>query len=140
MLKTVEFIRLTRPERARVLCDLAHEFYLQKERVVLVVQDDNQAVSLDQFMWVWKKGSFLPHAYDNGSVESYDEPVVIMAREDNPNGARVLIQGRPCSSEFVRQFRHVIDFAEMFDEGLREQARERFRQYREIGVEPRMRQ
>ena len=140
MLKSVEFIKLTRPERARVLCDLAEEFYLQKERVVLVVQDDNQAVSLDQFMWVWKKGSFLPHAYDNGSVESYDEPVVIVAREDNPNGARVLIQGRPCSSEFVRQFRHVVDFAEMFDESLREQARERFRQFREMGVEPRMRE
>ena len=140
MLKTVEFIKLTRPERARVLCDLAHEFYLQKERVVLVVQDDNQAVSLDQFMWVWKKGSFLPHVYDNGSVESYDEAVVILAREDNPNGARVLIQGRPCSSEFVRQFRHVIDFVDMFDEQLREQARERFRQFREMGVEPRMRE
>jgi len=140
VLKTVEFIKLTRPERARVLCDLAHEFYLQKERVVLVVQDDNQAVSLDQFMWVWKKGSFLPHVYDNGSVESYDEAVVILAREDNPNGARVLIQGRPCSSEFVRQFRHVIDFVDMFDEQLREQARERFRQFREMGVEPRMRE
>ena len=82
MLKTVEFVKLPRPERARILCELAEEFYLNGERVVLVIQDDNQGVSLDQFMWVWKKGSFLPHVYDNGSVESYDEPIVkLMQRE-----------------------------------------------------------
>lgn len=140
MLKTVEFIKLKRPERARVLCDLAEEFYLKGERVVLVVQDDNQGLTLDQFMWVWKKGSFLPHVYDNGSVESYDEPVVILAHEDNPNGAQVLIQGRPCHADFVRKFRHVIDFADIYDEQLREAARERFKRFREMGVEPRMRE
>ena len=140
MLETVEFIKLTRPERARVLCELAEEFYLRGERIVLVVQDDNQGVSLDQFLWVWKKGSFLPHVYDNGSVESYDEPIVIVAREENPNGAAVLIQGRPCSFEFVRQFRHVIDFAEVYDDELRQASRERFKVFREQGIEPQLRE
>ncbi|MDT8441320.1 MAG: DNA polymerase III subunit chi [Desulfuromonadales bacterium] len=140
MLKTVEFVPLKSPERARVLCALAEEFFLKGERVVIVIQDDNQGVSLDQYMWVWKKGSFLPHVYDNGSVESFDEPVVILAHEDNPNGARVLIQGRICTMEFVSQFRHVIDFAELYDDALRQNARERFRLFREMGLEPRMRE
>lgn len=140
MLKTVEFVPLKSPERARVLCDLAEEFYLRGERVAIVVHDDNQGVSLDQYMWVWKKGSFLPHVYDSGSVESFDEPVVILTHEDNPNGARVLIQGRPCSMEFISQFRHVIDFAELFDETLRQNSRERFRKFREMGLEPCMRE
>lgn len=140
MLETVEFIKLDRPERARVLCQLAEEFYLQGERVVVVVQDDNQGVSLDQFLWVWKKGSFLPHVYDNGSVESYDEPIVIVAREENPNGASVLIQGRSCSLDFARQFRHVIDFAEVYDEPQRQASRARFAAFREHGIEPRLRE
>ena len=140
MLKSVEFIKLNKPERAHLLCDLAEEFYLKGERVVVMVQDDNQGVSLDRFMWVWKKGSFVPHIYDNGSVEGYDEPVVIVAREDNPNGARVLILGRPCEMEFVRQFSHVIEFAEAYDEELLEQSRQRFKAYRSLGVEPAMRE
>jgi DNA polymerase-3 subunit chi len=135
----VEFIKLNRPERARVLCDLAEEFYLAGQRVLVMVQDDNQGVTLDQFMWSWKKGAFVPHVYQNGSVECHDEPVVIVAGEENPNGAQVLLMGVTCSLEFARHFRHVIDFAEAFDETRLEESRERFRIYREHGFAPVMR-
>ena len=139
MLKQVEFIKLEKPERAHLLCELAEEFYLKGERVLVMVQDDNQGVSLDRFMWVWKKDSFVPHIYDNGSVEGYDEPVVIVTHEDNPNGARVLIQGRQCDLDFVAKFAHTIEFAELYNAESTEHARERFRSYRELGIEPTMR-
>ena len=135
----VEFVKLDRPERARLLCELAEEFFIKGERVLVVVQDDNQGVTLDQFMWTWKKGSFLPHVYDNGTVECLDEPVVITTREENANGARVLIAGRPSSLEFARQFQVVLDFAEVYDETLREASRSRFRAFREAGFAPVMR-
>ncbi len=135
----VEFIKLNRPERARILCELAEEFYLAGQRVLVMVQDDNQGVTLDQFMWTWKKGAFVPHVYQNGSVECHDEPVVIVAEEENPNGAQVLLMGVTCSLEFARHFRHVIDFAETFDETRLEESRERFRVYREGGFAPVMR-
>jgi DNA polymerase-3 subunit chi len=138
-LTRVEFIKLNRPERARVLCDLAEEFYLAGQRVLVMVQDDNQGVTLDQFMWSWKKGAFVPHVYQNGSVECHDEPVVIVAEEENPNGAQVLLMGVTCSLEFARHFRHVIDFAEAFDDTRLEESRERFKIYRECGFAPVMR-
>jgi len=136
----VEFVKLNRPERAKVLCDLAEEYYLDGHRVLVMTQDDNQAVTLDRFMWTWKKGAFIPHAYDNGSVEVHDEPVVIVSEEANPNAAGVLIMGFTCSVEFIRQFRHVVDFAETYDETRLEESRERFRSYRELGFCPFMRQ
>jgi DNA polymerase-3 subunit chi len=138
-LTRVEFIKLNRPERARVLCDLTEEYYLDGQRVLVMTQDDNQGVTLDRFMWTWKKGAFVPHVYDNGSVEGHDEPVVIVSEETNPNGAGVLIMGVPCSVEFIRQFRHVVDFAETFDEKRLEESRERFRSYRKLGFNPVMR-
>ena len=136
---TVEFVSLNRPERARVLCDLAETYYLQGERVLVIVQDDNQGITLDRFMWTWKKGAFVPHVYDNGSVESHDEPVVIVSAESNPNGAGVLIMGVPCSVGFIKQFRLAVDFAEAHDEMRLEESRERFRSYREHGFNPGMR-
>ena len=135
----VEFVKLKRPERARVLCDLAEDYYLDGQRVLIVTHDDNQGVTLDRFMWTWKKGAFVPHVYDNGSVEVHDEPVVIVAAEENPNGAGVLIMGAPCSTGFIRHFQHVIDFAETFDEARLEESRERFRSYRALGFNPVMR-
>jgi DNA polymerase-3 subunit chi len=135
----VEFVRLERPEKSRNLCELAEEFYLLGQRVLVLVQDDNQGVTLDQFMWTWKKGSFLPHAYENGTVECLDEPVVITVHEENANGAQVLVAGKPCSLNFARQFQTVVDFAEIYDEKLRDLSRDRYRAYREAGFEPAMR-
>jgi DNA polymerase-3 subunit chi len=136
----VEFIRLRKPEKAKHLCELAEEYSQAGKRVLIIVQDDNQGVTLDRFMWTWQKGSFIPHAYDNGAVECLDEPVVIGTAERNPNGAQVLIMGQACDPAFVRQFEHAIDFAELYDEALAAAARRRFVRYREAGLEPGMRQ
>lgn len=136
----VEFIRLKKAEKARHLCELAEEYLKAGKRVLITVLDDNQGVTLDGFMWTWKKGSFIPHAYDNGAVECYDEPVVIGTGERNPNGAQVLIMGKPCSPGFVHQFECAIDFAELYDDELADASRERFVQYRKAGLDPGMRQ
>ena len=130
---SVEFIKLERPERAVILCELAEEFFQKDQRVVLVVQDENQGVTLDRFMWTWRKGAFVPHVYDNGAIDYIVEPVVITTREENRNGARVLIQGRPCSINFIRQFEQVIDFAEVYDDALAQQSRDRYKAWRETG-------
>jgi len=136
----VEFLRLRKPEKAKHLCELAEDYLAAGRRVLITVLDDNQGVTLDRFMWTWKKGSFIPHAYDNGAVDCFDEPVLITTREHNPNGARVLIMGKPCSLEFIRQFETVIDFAELYDKALAEESRRRFVRYREAGLDPGMRQ
>lgn len=135
----VEFIKLKKPEKARYFCELAEEFLSRGERVLITVHDDNQGVTLDRFMWTWRKGSFIPHCFDNGAVDCLEDPVVIVKEERNGNGARILVLGKPCSLEFVRQFDHVIDFAETYDEELLQASRRRFQSYREAGLAPRMR-
>lgn len=134
----VQFIKLKRPEKAKHLCHLAETFFAEGKRVLITVQDDNQAITLDRFMWVWDKGSFIPHAYDNGSVDCLDEPIVITTDQENPNAATVLIMGKPCSIDFIRHFDQVVDFAETYDKELADQARSRFVSYREHGFNPQM--
>ncbi len=134
----VKFAKLERQEKIRLLCQLAESQFCSGERVLIRVQDDNQAVSLDRFMWTWDKGAFLPHSFNNGSVDCLEEPIVITVREDNPNGASTLIMGSPCSLDYIRQFQLVIDFAEVYDKQLAELSRKRFRQYRENGFNPQM--
>lgn len=134
----VRFIKLKRPEKAKHLCQLAERFFAEGKRVLIVVQDDNQAITLDRFMWVWDKGSFIPHACDNGSVDCLDEPIVITTAEENPNAASVLVMGQPCSVNFIRHFELVIDFAETYDGSLAELARSRFVTYRDHGFNPQM--
>lgn len=135
----VEFIKLQKPEKARFLCELSEEFLSKGKRVLVIVQDDNQGVTLDRFMWSWQNGSFIPHAYNNGAVECIDEPVVISTTEENINGASVLVMGKPCSLDFIRRFKTVLDFAEVYDDQLAEVSRERFAAYRQAGLKPSLR-
>lgn len=134
----VRFVKLDRQEKALHLCRIADEHFLAGARVLIVVDDENRAVTLDRFMWVWERGSFLPHALDNGTVDCMDEPVVISSAERNPNQARVLIMGSPCSDEFIARFDLAFDFAETYDKQLAESARIRFRHYRDLGYHPSM--
>lgn len=134
----VKFVKLERPEKIRLLCQLSEEQFSLGRRVLVRVNDENQAVSLDRFMWTWDKGSFLPHAFHNGSVDCLEEPIVITVNEDNPNGAQTLIMGQPCSVNFIKSFETVIDFAEVHDRALAETSRERFRQFRQHGFDPQM--
>lgn len=134
----VKFAKLERQEKIRFLCQLTEEQYATGGKVLIRVQDDNQAISLDRFMWTWDKGAFLPHAFNNGSVDCLEEPIVITVRENNPNGASILLMGEPCSLDYIRKFELVIDFAETYDKHLAELSRERFRQYRSHGFNPQM--
>ena len=135
----VEFIKLSRPEKAKHLCVLAEEFFQGGHKVLIRVMDDNQAVTLDRFMWTWKKDAFVPHVYDNGALDCLDEPIIIETRERNPHGASVLIMGNPCSLSFIRQFERVIDFAEVYDDDFASAARKRFASFRDAGFEVAMR-
>lgn len=136
----VHFIKLFKPGRAKYLCDIAEEYFDVGKKVLITVVDENQAVTLDQFMWTWKRGAFLPHAYDNGAVDCLFEPVIIETKERNPNSAHVLLMGRPCSLDFVSQFELAVDFAEMYDESLAQAARGRFAEYRKRGFDAKMRE
>jgi len=132
---SVRYIKLHKAEKARHLCELAEEYIQAGKRVLITVLDDNQGVTLDRFLWTWKRGSFIPHAYDNGAVDCLDEPVVIGTCERNPNGARVLVMGKPCSVAFARLFDEVIDFAELYDETLAEESRRRYAEFRAAGFD-----
>jgi len=132
----VEFIKLRKPEKALHLCQLAERHYLIGQRVYVTVVDENQALTLNQFMWNFNKGSFLPHSCDTGAVDCLDDPVVIGTREVNPNAARILVMGRPCSLNFMRQFGKIYDFAEIYNDELNDAARLRFKQYRSAGFNP----
>ncbi len=134
----VKFAKLESQEKLQLLCQLTEELFQSGQRILLIVYDDNQAVSLDRYLWTWDRATFLPHAFDNGSVQCIDEPIVVGVREENPNGATVLIMGEPCSLHFLEEFKLVIDFAEVYDPQLAEQSRERFRIYRDRGFTPSM--
>ena len=132
------FHKLAKPEKAPLLCRIAEQYLQDGKRVLIIVDDENQGITLDRFMWSWNKGSFVPHVYDNGAVDCLNDPVVIASHEENSNGAQVLIMGSPCSMSFINRFEIIVDFAELHNDNAANASRKRFAAYREAGFKPRM--
>ncbi|MFA5699853.1 MAG: DNA polymerase III subunit chi [Desulfuromonas sp.] len=135
----IEFIKLEHPGIAPWLCRLAQEFFGQGKRVLVMVENDERAMALDRYMWVWEKSAFVPHVWDSGAVESYDEPVVITTKENNGNGAVVLVDAKGCSFNFARRFEHVVEFAPTYAQEEVAAARKRFMRWRQEGYLPHVR-
>ncbi len=135
----IYFIKQQQPEKARLLCQIIEHFFSSgDQRILLYLQDPDQALALDRFLWTWEKGSFLPHCYNSGAIDCSGEPIVITTQEENPNAAQILIMGNPCSSEFMSRFKCAIDLAEIYNESLAAQSRERFKAYRQSNFKPEM--
>src|SRR5690606_9883355 len=60
------------------------------KREVVVAASDERVENLDQVLWTFDPGSFLPH----GSTKSGDadkQPIYLTTGEENPNAATVLV-------------------------------------------------
>ncbi|RMG57072.1 MAG: DNA polymerase III subunit chi [Gammaproteobacteria bacterium] len=128
----VDFYILERhPDHGRELlaCRIAEKAVGRGLRVHVHVDDAAQGERLDQLMWTFRDGSFLPHAIGDGSEA---ETPVSIHHAVEPVGHEVLINLAREVPVFFSRFERV---AEVIDSqpDTREAGRERFRFYRERG-------
>lgn len=111
---TVEYVNLNQarvhagPAAARV----AARHHRAGRRVLILAQDQGQAVELDQALWTYEQNSFLPHAVAGGPDQA-DEPILITTGRDNPNQATVLIAARAMSEMPLDGFEYLVQLLPM---------------------------
>ena len=57
-------------------------------RVVVQASSDERVDAIDAHLWTWRDDAFLPHGTSRGA-EAAEQPIVLTANADNPNGATV---------------------------------------------------
>jgi DNA polymerase-3 subunit chi len=57
-------------------------------RVVVQASSDERVDALDAHLWTWRDDAFLPHGTSR-DPEAAEQPIVLTANGDNPNGAKV---------------------------------------------------
>jgi DNA polymerase-3 subunit chi len=118
--------------QARLLfaCKLCEKIY--KQGLPLCVHADNEAEArrLDELLWTFRPGSFVPHALHGG--EAAVAPVLIGSTPPPDGHAGVLINLAGDVPDFMARFERV---AEIVDgaPSQRERMRERYRFYRDRG-------
>jgi DNA polymerase-3 subunit chi len=119
--------------RERFACRLAEKAFTQGCRIYIHTEDAAQTGVMDQLLWTFRAGSFLPHECVTGDKETDEAAPIHLGYGEEPHTHDdVLINLAREVPLFFSRFQRV---AEVIDQGeeQRQLGRERFRFYRERG-------
>ncbi len=122
------------PQAAELLaCRLVEKAVGQGHRAFIRTQDEAQAHGMDTLLWTFRDGSFLPHGLWDGDP---DEPVIIGPAGIQPgSGLDLLVNLADSPPETLEAWQRIAEVADQTPERL-QAARQRFRWYRDQGLEP----
>lgn len=115
-------------------CKLAQQAFIKQQWVYIHCQDKQQAHNIDELLWQFEPSAFVPHNL-KGEGPMTGAPVEIGFDRLGPNKSRqLLLNLADQTPPFAVNFGHIIDFVAN-DAQHKAVARERYRQYRGLGVE-----
>ena len=113
-------------------CDLAANAWRLGKKVLIACETEQQALELDEALWQRDAEQFVPHNL-SGEVTNYATPIEISwVGKRNAQRRDLLINLQQNVPEFVQSFNQIIDFVPA-DEIRKAQARERYKQLRQLG-------
>jgi DNA polymerase III subunit chi len=120
--------------RLRLACQIVDKATQQDRHVFINSSSDVEAQKLDELLWTFSQGSFIPHKVVRHAVDSPPREPVVIGWNQPPVGERwdVLINLAADVPDFFSRYERV---AEVVDGNAarREQSRERYRFYRDRG-------
>ena len=133
----VHFELLDRPDRVEGICKLLLRRARLTPPVLILCPNDSFAAQLDERLWTIHPESFLAHAIASDDVQTNSQqPILLSTSINRDNQPEVLVNGGLEIPPDVSGFAHIVDFVDGWDEQLKQAARERFRTYRQMGLEP----
>lgn len=137
-MKQVQFYLLSQADSAEIsaaeiqACELAAQAWRSGKRVLIACETEQQAMNIDEALWAREPDSFVPHNL-SGEITTYSTPVEISWKgKRNAQHRDLLISLQRQIPDFVASFNQVIDFVPT-DETEKAIARERYKQYRQMG-------
>lgn len=111
-------------------CRLADKAFRQGLRIYIHTSNAEQAARLDDLLWSFRDGSFVPHAI--AAENNATQPVIIGHATEPADMRELLINLADDIPNFFSRFERVAEVVNGRAD-LRDAARERFRFYRERG-------
>ena len=123
-----------RTSRLNFACRLAEKAYALKHRVYAHAATNEDARELDELLWTFKQGSFIPHQLLDESADDRT-PVRIGTPDCADKSGDLLINLAAEVPSFSDRFARIAEIVDA-SEAAKDAGRERFRQYRAMGFSP----
>lgn len=133
----VHFELLDQPDRVEGIARLLLRRNRLEPHVLILCPDEGFMAQLDERLWTVHPESFLAHAIAGEDAEANAlQPILLATGIVRDNDPAVLINGCLEVPTDMSGFSHIVDFVDSWDDGLKQAARERFRTYRQLEMDP----
>lgn len=130
-------------EADRVVCQLALMAWERNQKIFIITSTESSAKRLDELMWQYPEGRFLPHAMA-GTVKTglpagtdANKAPINIGTLSSLNPSDVVINLCPEAVPQPQRFSRVLEIVPYASEE-REASRVKFKFYRKLGLNPRM--
>lgn len=118
--------------REQFACRLAEKAYRLAHAVHILVEDPERARRMDDLLWTFRDGSFIPHEIIGTANEAPVSPVTIGSEDKAPEKCDLLINLAGTVPAIASSFPRVAEVVTS-DEDSKQKSRERFVTYRASG-------
>ena len=122
-------------QRWRFACQEIEKAFLAEERVLVWLDNDTDVAAFDDLLWTFADRSFIPHE-PVGPASDWDQTPVLLSATNQPHTApQVIVNLAAAAPPGIDQAIRIIEVVDA-DAERRQAGRVRFKQYRDLGVEP----
>ncbi|MFC1567788.1 DNA polymerase III subunit chi [Pseudomonadota bacterium] len=133
----VYFELLDKQDRVEGIARLLLRRNRLEPHILILCPDEGFMAQLDERLWTIHPESFLAHAIAGEDAKANAmQPILLSTEIVRDNTPQVLINGCLEVPTDLSGFSHIVDFVDGWDDGLKQAARERFRTYRQLDMEP----
>jgi len=122
--------------RLKFACRLTEKAYGLQHGVYAHTESQEEAAQLNELLWTFRQGSFIPHQLLSDNDADDDRTPVKIGTPDNARTAGELLinlsSGAPAFATSYDRVAEIVDGGE----SSRQAGRERYRQYRAMGLDP----
>jgi DNA polymerase III subunit chi len=133
---TITFVEARGADKRIILCRWVEKFYEDRKRVLVVTDSTLAAQHLDQLLWTFAQGSFIPHRIvTRVGAGPIPEPVAITAGNLALPQFDVLIPDCAVDLDFMSHYPNALHFILVDDPAQRQESRVLWQTAKDRGIE-----
>jgi DNA polymerase III subunit chi len=122
-------------ERYLFACKLIEKAYRSGVFAYVLTDSPEQSQQIDDLLWTFRAGSFIPHQIFTGDVPDLEKTILIGSNKPPENWLKTVVN---LSSQAIQYFQKVGRILEILDnsETTKFSGRQRYRRYQQEGITP----
>ncbi|MBL8642294.1 MAG: DNA polymerase III subunit chi [Rhodospirillaceae bacterium] len=130
----VDFYHLQTSPLERALPTLLERVMQAGKRAVVMAASDDRIEALNNHLWTYNPNSWLAHGSARDGFEA-QQPIYLTTKEENPNGASILVLTDGMAAGFLSTFERCLDLFDGTAEPAVAAARQRWIEAKNAGHE-----